>query len=76
MKGLGRTPWLPCNAPDWYSLQIKRVLKVTLGKMLQNNPSASSDSEVAYLKAQHVQWDRVKETLIKSWHSFHEQGSI
>ena len=60
MNGIGRAPWQPCTATDWRSVQVKRAFSVTLGKMLQNSSSASSEIEVSYLKAQHVQWDRVK----------------
>jgi len=53
-------PWQPCNNLGWTKLQVKRRFAVELGKMLQNVPSSSSDQEVPYLKALHVQWDEVK----------------
>ena len=52
-------PWQPCAAAGWRRQQIKRVFTVTLGKMLQSNLALTSDTEVAYLKAQHVQWDGI-----------------
>ena len=49
----------PCTAVNWRRLQVKRAFEVTLGKMLQSSPAHTTDAEVAYLKAQHVQWDGV-----------------
>ena len=59
MSRIPDPPWQPCTASGWRKLQVKRVFSVTLGKMLQSRPATSSDAEVAYLKAQHVQWDGV-----------------
>ena len=53
-------PWQSCASPGWRKLQVKRAFSVSLGKMLQSRPATSSDAEVAYLKAQHVQWDGVQ----------------
>jgi type I restriction enzyme S subunit len=55
-----RSPWQPCDAMGWNQLQIKRRFAIELGKMLQNGPFSSVDTEVPYLKAQHVQWDGVR----------------
>ena len=51
--------WQPCTAVNWRRLQVKRAFAVTLGKMLQSSPAHTSDAEVPYLKAQHVQWDGI-----------------
>ena len=51
--------WQPCTDVNWRRLQIKRAFAVTLGKMLQSSPAHTSDTEVTYLKAQHVQWDGI-----------------
>ena len=41
-----------------------------LGKMLQNEPSGLPDVEITYLKALHVNWNRVTtEDLPKMWAS-------
>jgi len=57
-----RRPWQPCEEVNWVSLQVKRRFDIELGKMLQNEPTNSSDQEVPYLKAQHVQWDGIRLT--------------
>lgn len=59
-EAIPRAPWQPCRAVGWRSQQLKRCFSINLGKMLQNDPSASTDIEVPYLKAQHVQWDGVR----------------
>ncbi|MFH1081061.1 MAG: restriction endonuclease subunit S [Pseudomonadota bacterium] len=65
-----RSPWQPCNAVGWDHLQIKRRFDIELGKMLQNGPLYSLDTEVPYLKAQHVQWNGVRlEDLPTMWAS-------
>lgn len=61
MNGLSRTPWQPCMAHGWQLIQLKRKFAITLGKMLQNSPESSEDIEVTYLKAQHVQWDSIRQ---------------
>ena len=63
MKGtlpIPRAPWQSCESRGWTQLQTKRRYSIELGKMLQNGPSQHDDTEVPYLKAQHVQWDRVR----------------
>ena len=55
-----RTPWQPCVSAKWREQQLKHAFSITLGKMLQNGPTASGDVEVPYLKAQHVQWDEIR----------------
>lgn len=55
-----QSPWQPYVATGWTSLQVKRRFAIKLGKMLQNEPSSVLDSEVPYLKAQHVQWSGIR----------------
>ena len=59
MSQMSEPSWQPCTAVNWRRLQVKRAFAVTLGKMLQSSPSHTSDAEVTYLKAQHVQWDGI-----------------
>lgn len=54
-----QAPWQLCTAVGWREQAVKHAYSVTLGKMLQNAPTAVDDVEVCYLKAQHVQWDGV-----------------
>ena len=39
---------------------VKQNYSIQLGKMLQSRPNTSEDIQVPYLKAQHVQWFRVR----------------
>lgn len=55
-----QSPWQPCVATGWTTLQVKRRFDIKLGKMLQNEPASVLDSEVPYLKAQHVQWSGIR----------------
>ena len=48
--------WLGDIPEHWEASQVKRHYSIQLGKMLQNTASEPSDTEVLYLKAQHVQW--------------------
>lgn len=48
--------WLGDIPEHWEASQVKRHYSIQLGKMLQNTASEPLDTEVAYLKAQHVQW--------------------
>lgn len=63
-------PWQPVEVENWQLDQIKYHYDIILGKMLQNCPQSSEDVEVPYLKAQHVQWDKVLvEDLPTMWAS-------
>ena len=53
-------PWLAQVPEGWGADAVKRHYAIQLGKMLQGGRSAPSDREVAYLKAQHVQWFAVR----------------
>ena len=53
--------WLGEIPEHWDASQVKRHYSIQLGKMLQNTASEPSDTEVPYLKAQHVQWFAVEE---------------
>jgi len=65
-----QNPWQPCVAASWTSLQVKRRFAIKLGKMLQNGPSSVLESEVPYLKAQHVQWSGIRlDALPTMWAS-------
>ena len=55
-------PWQPCTADGWHERPLKHAYSITLGKMLQNTPTSAEDVEVAYVKAQHVQWGSVNLT--------------
>ncbi len=67
-KGLNRNvamqdsgiEWLGDIPVHWETAPVNRYYSVQLGKMLQNSPVALGDSEIPYLKAQHVQWFQVK----------------
>lgn len=48
--------WLADIPEHWEASQVKRHYSIQLGKMLQNIASEPLDTEVPYLKAQHVQW--------------------
>ena len=51
--------WLGDIPEHWEASQVKRHYSIQLGKMLQNTASGPLDTEVPYLKAQHVQWFEV-----------------
>ena len=61
MKGSG-IEWLGEIPAHWGIAPVNRYYSVQLGKMLQNSPSAPSDSETPISKGshQHVQWFQVK----------------
>ena len=68
-------PWLGNVPTHWEVTQAKRYYEIQLGKMLQNSPSGSGDDPVSYLKAQHVQWFRVRtDNLPTMWASRTEIG--
>ena len=72
-----RTPWQPCVSAKWREQQLKHAFSITLGKMLQNGPTASGDVEVPYLKAQHVQWDEIRVSdLPRMWASSAEIDAL
>lgn len=59
MKASG-IEWLGEIPAHWEIAPVNRYYSVQLGKMLQNSPGAPGDSEIPYLKSQHVQWFQVK----------------
>ena len=70
-------PWQPCVANGWCEQPLKHAYSITLGKMLQNAPVSAKDVEVAYAKAQHVQWDGVDLTdLPTMWASPEEVDAL
>lgn len=63
-------PWLGQVPEHWTVGQVKRYYEIQLGKMLQNTPASNQDLEVNYLKAQHVQWFKIRATsLPRMWAS-------
>lgn len=70
-------PWQPCIADGWREQPLKYAYSITLGKMLQNTPASAKDVEVAYVKAQHVQWGSVDLTdLPTMWASPEEIDAL
>ena len=70
-------PWQPCIADGWREQPLKHAYSITLGKMLQNAPASAKDVEVAYVKAQHVQWGGVDLTdLPTMWASPEEIDAL
>lgn len=62
--------WVRSIPAHWNESAVKINYLMQLGKMLQNDASALSDVEVSYLKAQHVNWNRVTtDGLPKMWAS-------
>lgn len=69
MKESG-VPWLGEVPEHWTTASVKRSYAIQLGKMLQNRPEGPADTEVPYLKAQHVQWFSVRTSPVpKMWAS-------
>jgi len=65
-----RIEWVRKVPVDWAECSAKINFLMQLGKMLQNDPSGLEDVEVSYLKALHVNWNRVTtEDLPKMWAS-------
>lgn len=65
-----RIEWVKKAPVDWEECSAKINYLMQLGKMLQNDPSGLEDVEIAYLKALHVNWNRVTtEDLPKMWAS-------
>ena len=52
--------WLGDVPEHWEVKPVKLGFDIQLGKMLQPDASGPQDSEVHYLKAQHVQWETVQ----------------
>ena len=52
-------PWQPAQRANWQLSPVKRHFDILLGKMLQPEKWSPEDVEVPYLKAQHIQWDKV-----------------
>ena len=62
--------WLGDVPEHWEVAPVKRHYDVRLGKVLQAGPKHSSDRQVAYLKAKHVQWFTIHATdLPRMWAS-------
>ena len=62
--------WLGEVPEHWKVVAVKRCYSIQLGKMLQNHANQSTDIEVPYLKAQHVQWFSIRtEDAPKMWAS-------
>ncbi|MDD9863133.1 MAG: restriction endonuclease subunit S [Gammaproteobacteria bacterium] len=59
MKDSG-VEWLGKVPRHWDVVAVKRHYSIQLGKMLQTRANQSTDVEVPYLKAQHVQWFSVQ----------------
>ena len=53
-------PWLGKVPAHWEVAMVKQNYTIQLGKMLQPRPNTLQDAEIPYLKAQHVQWFRVR----------------
>lgn len=62
--------WLGKVPKHWEVRPVKRYYDIQLGKMLQPRPNSADDTEVPYLKAQHIQWFSVKTSDIpRMWAS-------
>jgi type I restriction enzyme S subunit len=65
--------WVQSIPADWDECSVKINYLMQLGKMLQSDASGLSDIEITYLKALHVNWNRVTtEGLPKMWASSSE----
>jgi type I restriction enzyme S subunit len=51
--------WLERVPSHWDVTKFKRYCDIQLGKMLQPQPGSPADIQVPYLRAMHVQWERV-----------------
>ena len=70
-------PWLPACETHWQLSPVKRQFEVLLGKMLQPGKRSPEDVEVPYLKAQHIQWDKVvTQDLPTMWATLEEVSSL
>jgi type I restriction enzyme S subunit len=62
--------WMQTVPVDWDECSAKINFLMQVGKMLQNDPAGLEDIEITYLKALHVNWNRVTtEDLPKMWAS-------
>lgn len=52
--------WLGDVPSEWTVPATKHAFEIQLGKMLQPDERAAEDREIPYLKAQHVQWEKVR----------------
>ncbi len=65
--------WLEDIPTHWPISLFKRHCDIQLGKMLQPQPNSTEDIEVPYLKAVHVQWEKVQCTELPTmWASRRE----
>lgn len=65
--------WLERIPSHWRVTKFKRYCDIQLGKMLQPQPSAPTDIQVPYLRAMHVQWEKVDTSeLPEMWASQRE----
>ena len=55
-SGIG---WLLEIPSHWHVTKFKRYCDIQLGKMLQPQPNTLTDIQVRYLKAMHVQWEKI-----------------
>lgn len=70
-------PWLLARGTHWQLSPVKRHFEVLLGKMLQPEKRSPKDVEVPYLKAQHLQWDKVvTQDLPTMWATPEEVSSL
>ena len=70
-------PWQPAQRANWQLSPVKRHFDILLGKMLQPEKRSPEDVEVPYLKAQHIQWDKVlTEDLPTMWATPGEVSSL
>lgn len=52
--------WLGEVPEKWITVETKFAYSIQLGKMLQPESASDNDVETSYLKAQHVQWEKVR----------------
>ena len=70
-------PWQPAQRANWQLSPVKHHFDILLGKMLQPEKRSPEDVEVPYLKAQHIQWDKVlTEDLPTMWATPGEVSSL
>ena len=66
--------WLGEIPAHWAVKPVRREYDIQLGKMLQPSTNGPHDSEVPYFKAQHVQWEDVRNTGIPfMWANSHDE---
>lgn len=75
-KGSG-VEWLGDVPEGWTATLLKRGYSVTLGKMLQPDSKAESDTQLPYIRAANIQWGGVDVSDIKEmWISASERESL